>query len=101
MKSQDLQIEELTVSDGLVQGWGKIINRPFQFRAKHGSWEFAVFEDESLEPWDIDLPGEDHAGMYIIQRQKQDVMTRADADRTITRCADAYLFMIGRRQSDL
>jgi hypothetical protein len=38
--------------------------------------------------------------MYVIQRSK-DSMTREQVERKITDCADAYLFMIGRRQSDL
>jgi hypothetical protein len=100
MKSQDLLIEELLLDSNLVQGWGKVAARPFQFRAKHGFWTFAVFENPSLAPWDIDLPGEEQPGMYIIQPYSS-AMTREWAERTIRHCADAYLFMSGRRQSGL
>jgi hypothetical protein len=55
-------------------------NRPFQFQEKHGLWGFAVFENASTGPWDIDRPGEEELGMHIIQRQNQE-MTREDAER--------------------
>ncbi len=101
MKPHDLQIEELHASPGLVQGYGRVKDRPFEFRAKHGCWEFSVCEDSSLPPWAVERPTEHQPGMYIIQRQKSAEMSYAEAERIIRRCADAYLFMVGRRQSDL
>ena len=101
MKATDLQIEELQVAPGFVQGYGHVRDKPFEFRAKRGFWEFTVCEDESLPPWVVDPPSEHQPGMYIIQRQKSPEMSYSEAERIILRCADAYLFMIGRRQSDL
>ena len=100
MKAQDLKITFLQVAAELTQGYGTVARRPFQFREKYGTWEFSVFEDESLEPWVRDYPSEHCAGMAVVQPTKKP-MTTSEAERIITRCAEAYLFMIGRRQSDL
>jgi len=90
MRSQELLIEELLVEGGMVQAWGTIAARPFQFRAKHGVWDFAVFEDRRLGPWDRDYPTEDAPGMHIVQRYT-DEPTREDAEGTIVQCAEAYV----------
>ena len=101
MKPQDLEIEHLQTGGGLIQGWGKVRGKPFQFHAKHGTWQFAIFEDASVEPWDVDVPDENCPGMYIIQRQAgAEVMVREKAEALIARCASAYLAMIGRRLPD-
>ena len=39
--------------------------------------------------------------MYITQKWKKGELTEAAASAIIRRCAEAYLYMIGRRQSDL
>ena len=101
MKAQDLQIDVLEVGSILIQGWGRVREKPFQFRVKYGEWEFAVFEDSSLHPWDIEVPGGRYMGMYITQEWKDAQLTEAAESAIIRRCADAYLYMIGRRQSDL
>jgi len=101
VKSQDLQIDVLQVGLVLIQGWGRVREKAFQFRVKHGKWEFAVFEDPSVQPWDIDLPGDRYSGMYITQEWKYGDLSEPAASAIIRRCADAYLYMIGRRQSDL
>jgi hypothetical protein len=101
MKPHDLQIEHLEAAGALVQGWGRLREKPFQFHANRGRWQFAVFDNPLLEPWDYDLPVEHHTGMYMNQRYESEELAYAEAERIILRCADAYLFMIGRRQSDL
>ena len=101
MKPQDLQIDVLQVGSILIQGWGRVREKPFQFCVKHGKWEFAVFEDTSVQPWDVDLPGDRCPGMYITQEWKHGEQSEAAGSAIIRRCADAYLYMVGRRQSDL
>ena len=101
MKATDFHIEHLDASTGFIQGWGKVCGRSFQFTAKHGAWAFAVFENGELQPFDIDIPGEHARGMYITQLQKPGEMSKDEAVRVLRRCADAYLYMIGRRQGDL
>lgn len=100
MKPQGLQIDVLEVGTVLIQGWGRVRDKPFQFHVKRGDWEFAVFEDPSLRPWDIDLPGGHYPGMYITQKWTEGELSEPVASAIIRRCADAYLYMIGRRQSD-
>ncbi len=101
MKPQDLKIEELTVGTYLVLAWGRVLEYPFQFRAKHGSWTFAVFQEASVQPWDLDLPGPRQAGMCIVHPKDAAEMSEAEARRIVMRCAEAYLYMTGRRRSDL
>src|ERR1041384_3390888 len=87
MKPQDLKIAYLQVSDELTQGYGTVARRPFQFHVKCGTWEFSVFEDESLQPFVRDYPSEHYAGMAIVQPATKP-MTTAAAERIIARCAE-------------
>jgi hypothetical protein len=101
MKPQDLIIEDSQVSSDLAQVHGTVCGHRFQFHAKYGMWEFAAFADSTLKPWVQDIPSDKHVGMYIIQPIKPSAMTEAGIQRIIARCAEGYLFLIGRRQSDL
>jgi hypothetical protein len=99
VKPQDLEMDALEVWPDFIQGWGRVCGRLFQFRVKHGRWEFAVFENPSLDPWDVDRPSDRYPGMYITQEWTKGELTEPAA--IIRRCAEAYLYAIGRRQSDL
>jgi hypothetical protein len=89
----DVIIEHLEGAPDLVQGWGKLKLRPFQFHARRGVWTFAIFENPDLEPFDSDVPDE---GMYVTGRWREDFKSNKDglaaAREIILRCCRAYPF---------
>jgi len=87
----DVIIEDLSGSADLMQGWGKLRKKPFQFHARRGVWKFAIFENPDLGPFDSNIPDE---GMLVTGKWRDQSVSNeealAAAREIILRCCRAY-----------
>ena len=90
-----IEIESLTGDAFLMQGWGRVANKPFQFHATRGRWTFAVFKNPLLEPWDIDA-ALDQDGMFASGKWSDDLVPAdavEQAEQIIRKCLAAYALL--------
>ncbi len=87
-----------------VQAEGTISGKPFYFRARHEHWSFAVSENPSVDPVDIQTPEQGSAYGYFAEERYGTETSDAShmpleaAARIIERCADVYLRMRAGRE---
>ena len=80
-----------------VQAEGTISGKPFYFRARHKHWSFAVSENPSVDPADIQASEQGSAhGFFVEEKYGEEPfaashMPLEEAERIIGRCAEMYL----------
>ena len=80
-----------------VQAEGTISGMPFYFRARHEHWSFAVSENPTVSPVEIQTQEQGSAhGFFAEERYGEDSFAAShvpleEAGRIIERCAGMYL----------